>query len=55
MPHTQYPEANNNNNGKGNRERRHRETTAEDIDYADKSLKDGTLRKRKNKKDKGGK
>ena len=54
LPHTHYPEVNN-DNGKGNRERRYGETTAEDIDYADKSLKDGTLRKRKNRKNKGGK
>lgn len=52
-PHTHYPEVNN-NNGRVSRERRYRETTAEDIDYADQLLKDGSMRQRKNKKDKGG-
>lgn len=49
-PHTHYSEVHT-ENGRIIRERRYRGTTAEDIDNADKLIREGKLRQRKNKKD----
>ena len=48
-PHTHYPEKNDKNTN-----RRYRETTADDINFANKMLKENKLRHRNGRKDKGG-
>jgi hypothetical protein len=52
-PHTHYPEINTNGNV-GSTVRRDVPTTAQDIDKADDLLRNGTMRERINRKDKGG-
>ena len=53
-PHTHKPEVNTNpQTGITSSERRTTNTTAADIDYADYAMQSGTLRERKNRKDKG--
>ena len=53
-PHTHYPEKNIAPNGRESTVRRYKATTAEDIDFADKKIKDGEMRQRNGRKDKGG-
>jgi hypothetical protein len=53
-PHTHYPEVHTGSNGYVNTNRMDRPTTAQDIDFADQSIKDGRLRLRENRGDKGG-
>ena len=48
-PHTHYPKKHDRNIT-----REVRETTVEDIEFVDTVLKNGTMRNRKNRKDKGG-
>lgn len=54
-PHTHRPKVNIDPiSGRSNSERLAYETTAEDINYMDQALRNGTLRMRSGKKDKGG-
>lgn len=54
-PHTHRPEVNTDPiTGTTSSKRVTTPTSAADIDYADAALRDGTLRERKNRKDKGG-
>ncbi|HEV7920876.1 MAG TPA: RHS repeat-associated core domain-containing protein [Thermoanaerobaculia bacterium] len=52
QPHTHYPETQT-GDGKTRTTREDRPTTADDIDEADQNVKDGKLRPRKNRQDKG--
>ncbi|HKO54600.1 MAG TPA: RHS repeat-associated core domain-containing protein [Thermoanaerobaculia bacterium] len=52
QPHTHYPETHA-GDGKASIDRADRPTTADDIDQADRNVRDGKLRPRKDRKDKG--
>jgi len=54
LPHTHFPEISTGGNGHTRVNRRYKATDAEDIEYADKALRDGSMRERINKRDKGG-
>ena len=53
-PHTHFPEVSVGENGYARTDRRYKATDASDIEYADKVLRDGSMRERINRKDKGG-
>ena len=53
-PHTHFPKRNIAENGRVRVDRKYKETDIKDIEYVDKVLRDGTMRERVNKKDKGG-
>jgi hypothetical protein len=54
VPHTHYPESHVSLTGIGRIIRRSRATTAEDINQADKALRLGTMRHRRDRSDRGG-
>ena len=53
-PHTHFPEISIGENGHGKTNRRYKATDASDIEYVDKVIRDGSMRERVNKRDKGG-